>query len=386
MPWSETTRMDERQRFIELLESCRFTMTELCESFGISRKTGYKWAERYVREGVAGLEDRSRAPKRCPHATEARCVEALVEERRRHPQWGPRKLLDRLRRRHPGWSWPAVSTAGAVLKRHGLVHPRRRKPRRCGEISVKPEIQASQPNDLWSADFKGEFRLGNRELCYPLTAMDHVSRYLLDCRARTSVAISGARPVFEALFRRFGLPRGILCDNGVPFAAIQAPRRLSRLSAWWVRLGIRPIFIQPGRPDQNGSHERMHKTLKAETARPPRRSFDAQQSRFDHFRVEYNTERPHEALEMDRPAEHYEPSPRPYPEALPDVEYPGHYEVRRVRPKGRIRWRGRELFLSESLVGQALGLEEVDDGLWSVFFADLLLGRYDERTGETEWL
>lgn len=385
MPWSETTRMDERQRFIELLESYRFTMTELCESFGISRKTGYKWAERYVHEGVAGLEDRSRAPKRCPHATEARCVEALVEERRRHPQWGPRKLLDRLRRRHPGWSWPATSTAGAILKRHGLVQPRRRRSGRSGPLA-KPEIQANRPNDLWSADYKGEFRLGNRRLCYPLTAMDHVSRYLLDCRARSSVAIAGAQPVFETLFRRFGLPRAILCDNGAPFASIQSPRRLSRLSVWWVRLGIVPIFTQPGRPDQNGCHERMHKTLKAETARPPRASVAAQQSRFDQFRHEYNTERPHEALEMDRPAEHYAPSPRTYPQTLPEPEYPGHYEVRRVRSKGSIRWRGREVFCSESLARQPLGLEEIDDGLWSVYLADLLLGRYDERSGDTEWL
>lgn len=385
MPWSETTRMDERQRFIELLESCRFTMTELCDSFGISRKTGYKWAERYVREGVAGLEDRSRAPKRCPHATEARCVEALVEERRRHPQWGPRKLLDRLRRRHPGWSWPAVSTAGAILKRHGLVRPRRRRPRRPGPWA-KPQVQSSEPNDVWSVDFKGEFRLGNRRLCYPLTAMDHVSRYLLDCRARESVAISGARPVFEDLFRRFGLPRAILCDNGAPFAAIQAPCRLSRLSVWWVRLGIVPLFIQPGRPDQNASHERMHRTLKAATARPPSASFAAQQRHFDRFRLEYNTERPHETLEMDRPGERYTPSPRVYPETLAQVEYPGHFEVRRVRRTGTIRWRGRDVFFSESLVRERVGLEEVDDGLWSVYLADLMLGRYDERSKEADWL
>jgi len=385
MPWSETTRMDERRRFIELLESCRFTMTELCESFGIARKTGYKWAERYVAEGLAGLEDRSRAPKRCPHATEGRCVEALVEERRRHPRWGPRKLLDRLGRRHPDWSWPAVSTAGAILKRHGLVPPRRRRRRRSTRCE-KPVLQAHQPNDLWTTDFKGEFRLGNRQLCYPLTAMDQVSRYLLDCRARKSVAIAGARPVFEALFRRFGLPRAILCDNGTPFAAFQAPCRLSRLSVWWVRLGILPIFIQPGHPEQNGSHERMHRTLKAATARPPRQSFGAQQRCFDRFRQEYNTERPHEALELDRPAERYAPSLRPYPATLPEIDYPGHFEVRRVSSKGSIRWRQRKVFFSESLARERVGLEEIDDGLWSIYLADLLLGRYDERCGETEWL
>lgn len=385
MPWSETTRMDERRRFIELLESCRFTMTELCDSFGIARKTGYKWAERYVAAGLEGLEDRSRAPKRCPHATEQRCVEALVEERRRHPRWGPRKLLDRLGRRHPDWGWPAVSTAGEILKRHGLVPPRRRRSRR-PTVFKKPEIRAAKPNDLWSTDYKGEFRLRNRRLCYPLTAMDHVSRYLLECRARESVAIAGARPVFEALFRRYGLPRAILCDNGSPFAAVQAPCRLSRLSVWWVRLGIVPIFIQPGHPEQNSAHERMHRTLKAETTRPPSATFNAQQRDFDRFRREYNSERPHESLEMDRPEERYESSIRPYPETVPEIDYPGHYEVRRVSRKGTIRWRQRQVFFSESLARERIGLEEVDEGLWSIYLADLLLGRYDERCGETEWL
>ena len=385
MPWSETTRMDERRRFIELLESCRFTMTELCESFGIARQTGYKWAERFVAGGFEGLEDRSRAPKGCPHATEHRCVEALVAERRRHPRWGPRKLLDRLERQHPAWGWPAVSTAGGILKRHGLVSSRRRRPRR-STIFKKPEIQAGEPNDLWTTDFKGEFRLGDRRLCYPLTAMDHISRYLFECRARESVAIAGARPVFEAMFRRFGLPRAILCDKGSSFAAVQAPCRLSRLSVWWVRLGIVPIFIQPGHPEQNAAHERMHRTLKAEATRPPSASFEMQQRSFDRFRREYNTERPHEALELDRPDEHYEPSERPYPETVPEIDYPGHYEVRRVSPKGTIRWRQRKVFFSESLARERIGLEEVDEGLWSIYLADLLLGRYDDQCGKTEWL
>lgn len=385
MPWSETTRMDERRRFIELLESCRFTMTELCEAFGIARKTGYKWAERYAREGFEGLQDRSRAPLWCPHATQRRCVAALIEERQRHPRWGPRKLLDRLARRHPTWGWPAPSTAGAILKRHGLVPPRRRKARR-RPSSTKPELQARQANDLWTADFKGEFRLGNRRLCYPLTAMDHVSRYLLECRARDSVSIVGARPVFEALFRRVGLPRAILCDNGPPFGSLHAPGGLTRLSVWWVRLGIEPVFIQPGHPEQNGAHERMHRTLKAETTRPPRGSFASQQRSFDRFRREYNIERPHDSLEMDRPAERYEASLRPYPKVLPELEYPGHYEVRRVKRKGTIRWRQQTLFLSESLAQQRVGLEEVDEDLWSIYLADRLLGRYDESCGEIEWL
>jgi len=203
MPWSETTRMQQRRRFIEALESCEYTMTELCAAFGIARKTGYNWAERYARESWTGLEDRSRAPLRCPHATELSCVEALLEERRLHPRWGPRKLLARLRRRHPDWNWPAVSTAGSILRRHGLVLPRQRRARRLCAAG-KPIVSAFEPNDVWTTDFKGEFRLGNRQLCYPLTVMDSVSRYLLDCRARESVAIVTAQPVFEDLFRTHG--------------------------------------------------------------------------------------------------------------------------------------------------------------------------------------
>lgn len=385
MPWNETTRMEQRRRFIEAFESCRFTMTELCEAFGIARKTGYKWAERYAREGLSGLADRSRAPKSCPHATEARCVDALLEERSRHPRWGPRKLLARLRRRHPDWSWPAVSTAGAILRRHGMIQARPRQPRRRTGTS-KPTITATAPNDLWSVDFKGEFRLGNRHLCYPLTAMDSVSRFLLDSRARKSVAIVQARPVFESLFRTYGLPGAILCDNGSPFAAFNAPCRLSRLSVWWIRLGIEPIFIQPGHPEQNAIHERFHRTLKAATARPPQASFAAQQAAFDHFRREYNIERPHEALDLQVPAEHYHHSPRPYPESLPELDYPGHYEVRGVNNRGMIMWRQQRLFLSESLVHTRVGLEETDDGIWSIYLAKVLLGRYDERNGDLEWL
>jgi len=380
MPWSESTRMEQRRRFIEALESCEYTMTELCEAYGIARKTGYKWAERYAQEGLTGLADRSRAPCSCPHATEQRCVEALLEERRLHPRWGPRKLLARLRRRHPGWSWPAVSTAGAILRRHGLVQPRVRRARRRGGAE-KPVVSASRPNDVWTTDFKGEFRLGNRQLCYPLTVMDSASRYLLGCRTRKSVAIAAAQPVFEDLFRTYGLPQAILCDNGGPFAAYRAPRRLSRLSVWWIRLGIEPIFIQPGHPEQNGAHERFHRTLKAATARPPRENFDAQQGAFDDFGHEYNFERPHEALELTMPAEHYRRSARPYPERLPKLEYPGHFEVRRVSSNGTITWRQQRLFLSESLIRTEVGLEEVDDGLWSIYLADTLLARYDERDG-----
>jgi len=384
MPWDERTRMDQRVRFIGALTSCRYTMTELCRAFGISRKTGYKWAERYAQEGVDGLKDRSRAPKSCPHRTESRCEQALVEARRKHPLWGPRKLVVVLRRRHPDWAWPAPSTAGAILKRHGLVQPRRR--RRRYPPPAKPVIEVQQPNDLWTADFKGEFRMGNSKLCYPLTVADQKSRYLLGCEGKSSVARSGAQPVFERLFAEYGLPAKILTDGGSPFASARSPRRLSRLSVWWILLGIEPVLIEPGHPEQNGCHERMHRTLKAATARPPAACMQSQQSSFDRFRQEYNELRPHESLDMRPPAELYTPSRRTYPQKTPDVTYPGHYEVRRVRPKGDIKWRGQMLFVSETLGGQHVGFEETDDELWSLHIGPLLLGRYDERNQSLDLL
>lgn len=377
MPWKETTYMDERMRFVADVTSCRYTMSELCRLYGISRKTGYKWARRYGEEGPEGLRDRSRRPHDCPHRTEERCERALLAERRAHPRWGARKLLARLRRRHPDWSWPAPSTAAALLKRHGLVEPRRS--RRSKSHLGKPAVAAERPNDLWTADFKGEFRTGDRQLCYPLTVADRYSRFLLACQGRTSTARAGAVPVFEKAFRTHGLPAAILTDGGPPFAASLAPRRLSRLAVWWVKLGIRPVLIQPGHPEQNGSHERMHRTLKAETARPPAANAVGQQRAFDRFRREYNHHRPHEGIGLVPPGELYSSSPRPYPRRLPKVNYPGHFEIRRVRGKGDIRFQGHRLFLSDVLKREPVGLEEVDDGLWSVYFGALLLGRYDER-------
>lgn len=377
MPWDERTRMDQRVRFIGAFSSCQYTMTELCREFGICRKTGYKWAWRYAAEGLDGLQDRSRAPTRCPHRTESRCEQALIAERKKHPLWGPRKLLVLLRKQHPTWSWPAPSTAGQILKRHGLVKSRRGRRRRAAV--ERPQIQAQRPNDLWTADFKGEFRMGNRELCYPLTVADQMSRFLLACEGKSSVAYVGVRPAFERLFDEYGLPARILTDGGAPFAAPHSVRRLSRLSVWWIRLGIEPVLIQPGHPEQNGCHERMHRTLKQATVRPPAANMSRQQVCFDRFRQEYNELRPHESLDMKPPADLYTSKGRPYEKEVPEVTYPGHYEVRRVRQKGDIKWQGRRLFVSHSLERQSLGFEEIDEGLWSLYFGPVLLGRYDER-------
>lgn len=377
MPWKETTPVDQRMHFIAALDTCRWTMSELCRAYGISRKTGYKWAKRYGREGFDGLKDRSRRPERCPHRTDERCEKALVEERKRHPTWGARKLLARLRRREPDWPWPAASTATELLKRHGLVTPR--KLRRRKPVPGKPLVDAAQPNEVWTADFKGEFRTGDHELCYPLTLADHHSRYLLACSGRRSIARLEAIPVFEQAFRTHGLPRAILTDSGPPFSASRAARRLSRLAVWWIKLGIQPLLIQPGHPEQNGRHERMHRTLKAETARPPAASLEDQEEVFDRFRREYNHERPHEGIGQRAPAELYARSPRRFPAHVPQVSYPGHFEVRRVHGNGDIHFRGHHFFVSGALSREWIGLEEVDDGLWSLRFGPMLLGRYDER-------
>lgn len=384
MPWIETGRMDQRLRFVYDFDTCRYTMTELCELYGISRKTGYKWAARYAREGPEGLRDRSRAPHHCPHRTDPWCEEKLVEERLRHPRWGPRKLLARLRRQYPDRPWPADSTGGEILKRHGLVEPRPRRRKR-STIS-KPYIDAREPNELWTVDFKGDFCTGDRSRCYPLTVQDYASRYLLGCTSRRSTARQGVQPVLRAHFEEYGLPEMILSDTGAPFGAARSPRRLSRLSVWWIKLGIQPVFIQPASPQQNGSHERLHRTLKAETARPPASSLVRQQARFERFQAEYNTERPHESLEMKYPAEVYRPSPRAYPDPVPEVEYPGHFELRRVDKKGTFYRKDRKIFLSEIFEGETIGLEEIDDGLWSVYFSHVLLGRYDEREDDFQHL
>lgn len=376
MPWSETNPMKERLKFIDDLESCLYTMTELCERYGISRRAGYKWAERYVAGGLEGLQDRSRAPKQCPHRMEPGVEQVLLEARRLHPTWGPRKLLAYLRPRHQDRTWPAASSVGDLLKRQGLVTPRQR--RRRHEHPGPPSFEASAPNDVWSVDFKGEFLTGDRRYCYPLTVADLCSRLLLCCQGLLSTATAGAREAFEAVFREYGLPGSILSDNGSPFSST-ALCGLSRLSVWWVRLGIELLRIEPGHPEQNGRHERMHRTLKAETTRPPAACCKTQQPRFDTFRREYNEQRPHEALGNETPAQRYKPATRAYPEVLPAIEYPGHFEVRRVRQNGEIKWQGDLLQVSSALTGELVGLEETDDGIWTLHFCSLILARFDER-------
>lgn len=381
MPWSHSKPMDQKTKFIadHLRGAC--SISELCTNYGISRKTAYKWIDRYLHHGPAGLEDRSRKPYEAPNRTPQHIVDALIEVRGHHPSWGAGKLLAFIEKRHRGWELPARSTACEILKRHGLI-PTKRSRRRIGHPG-KPTAGMLSPNDCWCADFKGQFKTMDGIYCYPLTVTDGHSRFLLACQGLTSTKVDEAKPVFTRIFKEYGLPARIRTDNGVPFAT-NTLARLSQLSAWWVRLGVLPDLIEPGKPQQNGRHERMHRTLKAETTRPPSNSRLAQQRRFDHFRREFNNERPHEALGMKTPASLYTASLRPMPDKLPTLEYPSHYEVRYVSANGGIRWNRQWVNVSTTCVGEYVGLEEIDDGIWNVYFGPLKLGRLLERQMQIE--
>jgi putative transposase len=377
MPWQGVLPVDLRLEFARAFATGLFTMTELCDQYAISRKTGYKWVARYEEGGRAGLMDHSRRPHHSPRATDAGVVERLCEARRRHPTWSARKLIAVLRRQSPEIAWPTRSTGCALLKARGLIRARRRRQR--SRAPAGPLAPITHPNAVWTTDFKGEFRTGDGRYCYPLTLRDGFSRYVLRCDALTTKRGDIVRRQFERAFTEYGLPDRIRSDNGGPFAG-QGLTRLSRLAVWWIRLGIVPERIALGHPEQNGSHEQFHRVLKAETTRPPGIHATAQQQRFRRFRTEYNEERPHEALGDDVPAHVYTPSRRPWPRHVPTIEYPGHFEVRRVSPTGQVSWRDRPLHLTEVLAGERVGWEEVDDGIWIVSFAAVRLARFDERT------
>ena len=375
MPWRETSPMEQRLDFVHEYESGLFTMTELAAEYGISRKTGYKWLDRYAAEGALGLDDRSRRPHSSPHATDADVLATLVRLRRRHPRWGPKKLLTVATRHAPKANWPSPSTLAAHFKAQGLITARRRRQPPLVVASTGAPI--TRVNEVWTTDYKGEFLTGDGRYCYPLTLRDGFSRFVLRCDALTAHTLASTRPRFERAFAEYGLPDRIRSDNGPPFGG-PGLGRLSTLAVWWIRLGIVPERIAPGHPEQNGSHEQFHRVLKADTARPPAATAAAQQRRFTRFCGEYNHERPHEALDQTVPAAYYRPSSRPLPRRLPPLEYPGHAEIRRVDQNGYVSWR-RPLFVSVALANEAIAFEEVDDGIWTVTFATVVLGRFDER-------
>jgi transposase InsO family protein len=384
MPWRETDVKTERLQFVAACQRGLFSMTDLCEQFGIARKTGYKLLQRYAALGPVGLCERSRRPRSSPTATRREVVQWVLACRARHPHWGPKKLLQYLVRRDAHLpaparttDWPGVSTVARLLARAGVTAARGGgRARHAGPPAVP--VQSTEPNDLWTADYKGPFHTGDGGWCYPLTVMDHCSRYLLRCEGLRGPTDAATRRGFEQLFLDRGLPRRIRTDNGTPFAG-PGVGGLSPLSAWWIRLGITPERIDRGHPEQNPQHERLHRTLKAETARPPASTLRAQQGRFDRFQAEYNDERPHEALGFDVPATRYQASPRVLPRRVPPVEYPAHFDTRRVYDHGDINWLGRRLFVSEALAGEYLGLDEVDDGLWDLWFSTIRLARLDQR-------
>ncbi len=381
MPWSEITPMDQKTQFIADFLRRSLTITELSALYNVSRKTAYKWIDRYLQRGPGGLEELTRRPRHMARATPKKVVDLILQARRRHPSWGPKKLLALIRRRQPSSTLPHRSTVSDILRRHGMV-PAQRRRRHIGHPG-KTQAEIYAPNDVWNADFKGHFKTKNGIYCYPLTVTDSFSRYLLCCQGLDSTAVAKAKPMFTRLFKEFGLPKRIRSDNGVPFATYTLAR-LSRLSAWWIRLGIMPMLIEPGCPQQNGSHERMHRTLKAETTKPVAGSLSSQQRKFNVFREEFNNVRPHEALDMETPASCYQHSRREMPDKLPALEYPDRFEVRYVSDNGGIRGNCDWVNVSMACIGEYVGLEEIDNGLWNVYFGPLKLGRLNERTMRIE--
>lgn len=352
-------------------------MTELCARHGISRQAGYETVARYQQEGWAGLEERSRAPHRHPNQMELEIEREILELRQAHMRWGPRKLKAVLERECPGRKWPAASTMGELLRREGLVIPR--KKRRRVDPYTAPFAAATMPNRVWCGDFKGWGRAQNGERIDPLTITDAYSRYLLRCQAVEKTDTARVQAIFEAAFREYGLPEAIRTDNGAPFAS-RAIAGLSQLAVWWMKLGIVPERIQPAHPEQNGRHERMHLTLQQETMSPMASNRRAQQRRFDQFRQEFNQQRPHEALHMHAPATCYTSSPRPFPVRVCEPEYDGSMLLRRVHRRGQFLWKHEGVFLTKALCGERIALQPIDDRWYTIYFAQFALAQFDSQT------
>ena len=377
MPWKDTSIESERLQFIERHTAGEETVAELCRRSGISRKTGYKIIGRYEAYGEDGLLDLSRAPHSHPNATPVEVAERIIEAKRTHPTWGPKKIVAWLHYFEPYLPWPSSSTAGTILDRAGLV--RRRKRRRRATRWGEPFAHARCPNDVWAIDLKGWFRTDDGMRIDPLTAQDAMSRYLLVCDALDRPAGPDVKRSLERTFREYGIPRAIRTDNGPPFASVGLGS-LSPLSAWWVKLGIVPERIEPGHPEQNGRIERLHRTLKAETATPPKATWRRQRRALEHFKYTYNFERPHEALGQQPPSRLYSPSIRPYPARISSPEYQAGVTVRSVRSNGQIKWKGDMVYVSESLRGEPIGLVQIDERTWSIQFGPLMIGLLDDPT------
>jgi putative transposase len=375
MPWEGVTVSEQRERFLQDYQLNYYRIADLAERFSISRKTAYKWIDRFEENGRNGFQELSRRPNSCPWETDEKVKDEVVDLRKKHPNWGPKKLLDLLKRQQKISDIPSVATVARVLARKGLSRSKRRYRR---VHPGCPRGVPQGPNDIWGADYKGQFRLGDSRYCFPQTVSDLYSRYLLGCDGHERVNYIQTKQHFDRLFRTYGLPNRIRTDNGVPFAS-NALARLSHLSVWFIKLGIYPELIEPGKPQQNGVHERMHRTLKHDATIPPSHGMVGQQRRFDRFQKEYNQERPHEALGMKTPAEVYYQSPRIMPERIETYSYPDNYLVRRVSRCGTIRVFHNQVFVSQTLDEDYVGLEEVDDGVYDLYFCFYQIGRYELR-------
>lgn len=382
MPWNESTKMDEKLKFVSLYLDGQKIST-LCAQFGISRVTGHKIIERYKDSGLEALTDRSRRPFRQANRLPFQVEQLIVNLKKEFPTWGAPKLRDRIHTHYPELVLPAKSTVHAVLDRHGLV--KKKRIRRHPKLTGTNLSDLKEPNALWCVDYKGEFMLGNRKYCYPLTVTDYASRFLICCEGLESTREAQAFTVFEQLFKEYGLPGAIRSDNGVPFACANALYGLSSLSVWWLRLGIGIERIKPGNPQQNGRHERMHLTLKQATTKPPAKTLLQQQDKFEDFIHEYNYERPHQALDMKKPAQLYTPSTRKY-EGLPDVSYPFHDKTVTVTNCGRICLGGKKIHFSTVFAGHDVGLRQVEDDVWLVSFMDYDMAYFDMEPSKVQAL
>lgn len=378
MPIRERTIVDIREQIALRALDERHTVSEVAEMFGVTRPTVRMWRDRYCQHGRAGLEDRSHAPHWCPHKTNE-TIEALIIAERKQWGWGSKKILNRLEEAHPDLQLPKRATVDAILSRHDLVN---RRPRRRGEQKTPfaRRYEATEPGQLTTIDYKGQFRLRNGRYCHPLTLADSASRFLLACDALSSQSFAPTWRVIERVFRGHGLPTAMQSDNGPPFGPTHG--RFSTMSVRLMMLDVQPIFSRPGKPGDNGRHERMHRDLKADTTRPPSRTLDQQQKEFDRFRKTYNEERPHEGIDMQRPARVYKPPARPFPARAIQPDYAGHFETRKVGANGQISWRDHAIFISEAFAGQRVGLEPTDEGIWTVHFYRFVIGKLDEREND----
>jgi transposase InsO family protein len=377
MPWKEVKPMDEKVLFLADYLREKQSFTDLCNNYCISRKTGYKWISRYLEEGVEGLHNRTKAPKNHPHQTPFAVRQEIIRLRNKKKiKVGPKKIQTLLLTKYAEDEVPSTTTIYKILCKEGLVISRKRRRR------VPPMPQPFEPvkdqNDVWSADYKGQFLTKDGKWCYPLTVMDHQSRYLLQCKGHESISTDAVKKEFQQLFNTYGLPKRIRTDNGVPFAS-RSVGGISRLSKWWIRLGILPERIQPGKPQQNGAHERMHRTLKDTVIQPPGRNIKHQQKLFDGFMQEYNNERPHETLKQKTPASQYQKSFKQMPTKLPELEYPGYYRITPVSSKGLMYCFSSIVYVGHILEGERVGMEEVHEGVWKVYFGPIYLGLFDQR-------